>query len=126
VFKEPRPAKAEDNPNKFYRHENVQLWEQMNTYDTKNGTSFATRFDVADPAIAPKMIEVEADYLAHKSRRKPADVLEKLLQALDELNAGTIRNEGEFLRLQLKRVDERVDALLRMIDVAADALGRKD
>jgi hypothetical protein len=123
VFKDPRPATAEDNPNKFYRHENVQLWEQINNYDTKNGTSFATRFDVADPASAPKMIEVEVDYLAHKSRRKPADVLERLLQALDELNAGTIRKEGEFLRLQLKRVDERVDALLRMINVAADAPG---
>jgi len=121
VFKEPRPAKAEDNTNTFYRHENVQLWEQMNNYDTKNGTSFATRFDVADPASAPPMIEVYADYLAHKSRRKPADVLERLLQALDDLNARTIRNEGEFLRRQLERVDDRVNALLRMIDVAADA-----
>ena len=74
----------------------MQLWEQMNTYDTRNGTSFATRFDVADPASAPNMIEVYADYLAHKSRRKPADVLERLLQALDDLNARTIRNEGEF------------------------------
>lgn len=115
VFKLPRPNRAEDNENVFYRHENISLWDQMKRYDDKHGTSFAQRFNVDDHENAPTMWSVEADYTAHKARRKPADVLESLLQQLDDLSAATIRNEGSFLKLQLDRLQERTHSVLQMI-----------
>ena len=71
VFSQPRPGTADDNPNVFYRHENVLLWDQMKRYDDDNGTAFASRFDVENPDDAPTMHEVEAEWLMHKARSKP-------------------------------------------------------
>jgi hypothetical protein len=121
VFKDPRGRDADDNPNVFYRHENIQVWDQMKRYDDRHGTAFAQRFNVEEYESAPTMREVEADYAAHKARRKPADVLESLLQALDQLTAATIRSEGAFLHRQLERLDERTKALLRMVEAAEAA-----
>src|SRR5207248_2776034 len=41
VFKQtrPRPLNADTNPNKFFRHENITLWDQMAKYDQENGTA---------------------------------------------------------------------------------------
>jgi hypothetical protein len=118
VFRLPRPRKAEDNKNTFYRHENVLVWEKMKKYDDDHGTTFAQRFDVESPESAPRMREVEVDYLAHMTRTKPGDVLENLLKQLGNINEEMIEQEGEFLAEQMKRVDKRVQTLLRMIDAA--------
>lgn len=115
VFKQLRGKTADENPNVFYRHENVLLWDQMRRYDDKNSTAFAQRFDVTDPDSAPRMHEVEADYLAHKARRRPADVLEQLLQQLSDLSAEALMTQGAFLKAQLERLGQRTEGLLRMI-----------
>jgi hypothetical protein len=118
VFKLPRPRSAEDNDNVFYRHENVLLWEKIKRYDDDHGTAFAQRFDVENPESAPRMREVEADYLAHMARKKPGDVLENLLHHLGTISEATIEEEGEFLAQQLQRLEKRTQVLLRMITVA--------
>lgn len=118
VFKLPRPRSASDNDNVFYRHENVLLWEKIKRYDDKHGTAFAKRFDVENHQEAPRMREVEAEYLAHMARKKPGDVLESLLQQLGAINEATIEEEGIFLEQQLRRLEKRVQNLLAMINAA--------
>jgi hypothetical protein len=116
VFKLPRPANADDNQNVFYRHENVVLWDQIHRYDEKHGTAFATRLDVNDPKNVPTMRDVEAEYAAHKARKKPQAVLDELLRRLSELPAETLVNEGEFLRAQLQQLNDLSAQYLRMLD----------
>jgi len=121
VFKLPRPRSASNNENIFYRHENVLLWEKIKRYDDDHGTAFAKRFDVENPGTAPRMREVEADYLAHMARKKPGDVLENLLNHLGTISEASIEEEGEFLERQLKRLEKRTQVLLRMITAAEAA-----
>lgn len=118
VFKEPRPQKAAENPNVFYRHENIRLWGQMKKYDESNGTTFADRFDVTDHKNAPSMHSVEADFHSHKARKTPIDVLDSLLTQLKELSAETMMAEGEFLHKQLEMLREQIEKLLRMVEAA--------
>jgi hypothetical protein len=119
VFKLPRGKTADDNENIFYRQENVLVWDQMYRYDLSNGTNFASRFDVEDPKNAPTMKEVEAEFDAHKLRRKPHAVLEDLLRLLRELSVETLLKEGEFLQRQLEELHSQSKKLLLMIKAAA-------
>ena len=118
VFSKPRGKTADDNPNVFYRHENVLLWDQMKRYDDDNGTSFASRFDVENPDDAPTMHEVEAEWLMHKARKKPHAVLDDLLRRLAEITADTLANEGQVIRMQLAQVAEYAAKYIKMIDAA--------
>lgn len=120
VFKHPRGKTADDNPNVFYRHENIRVWEQMQRYDEKNKTSFAKRFNIEEADSAPRMHEVEAEYMAHKASRKPSDLLEQLLQQLGKLNVQTILTEGSFLQKQLERLHQQTGEVLRMIEAVKD------
>lgn len=118
IFKLPRGHTADENPNKFYRHENVLVWDQMKRYDDKHRTGFALRFDVTDPDNVPTMRGVEADYLAHKARRKPQEILDELIRRLSEIPAESLRTEGEFLKGQLKRLRDQCDQFVDMIEAA--------
>lgn len=116
VFKLERPRKASENENIFYRHENVRDWEKIKRYDDKHGTAFAKRLDPEDPASAARFREIEAEYMAHLARTKPADVLESLLQQLGSLSEETIENEGAFIAEQLRRLEKRIQTLVRIVD----------
>ncbi len=116
TFQLPGRRIGDDNPNVFYRQENLRDWEKIQRYDEQHGTSFAKRLDIDDPDNAPRYREVEADYLAHQTRRRPADLLEQLLGQLGSLNTDTIVNEGAFLRAQLERLHQRTGDLIAMID----------
>jgi len=118
VFRHPRGKTADDNPNVFYRHENILVWDRIKKYDDDNGTSFASRFDVQDPDSAPTMHEVEADYLAHKARRKPHAVLEDLIRRLDEFSAEKLANEGMNFKIQLRRINDITGKYLKMVAAA--------
>lgn len=118
VFRQPRGRTADDNPNVFYRHENVLVWDQMKRYDDEHGTAFAARFDVANPTEAPTMLEVEAEWKMHKIRRKPHAVLDELLRRLAEMSAETLTSEGRVLRVQLEKLSEIADKYVKMIDAA--------
>jgi hypothetical protein len=118
VFKEPRTKRAETNPNIFYRHENILVWDQMNRYDDNQGTSFAARFDVENPTEAPTMHEVEAEYLMHKATKKPHAVLDDLLRRMQEFSATQLTSEGQFLRHQLEQVRDMSAKFIKMIDAA--------
>ncbi len=118
VFKEPRTKRAETNPNVFYRHENILVWDQMNRYDEAQGTSFANRFDVENPGEAPTMHEVEAEYLMHKATKKPHAVLDDLLRRLQEFSATQLTSEGQFLRAQLEQVRDMSGKFIKMIDAS--------
>jgi hypothetical protein len=115
VFKKPRGRNADQNENVFYRHENVVLWDQMKRYDDQHGTSFASRFDIGDYQNAPTMQEVEAEYVAHKARKKPQAVIDELLRRLKELPAEILLSEGEFLKTQLEQLHEQSGLFLRMV-----------
>jgi len=115
VFKLPRPTKAEDNKNVFYRHENVLVWDQMKRYDDEHRTAFASRFDVNDPDNAPRMETIEAEWRSHKASRQPSDIIEQLLQQLGKLNIDALVAEGGFLRKQLKLLNERSGKILQAL-----------
>lgn len=120
VFEKPRGRTAEENKNKFYRQENVLLWDQMRRYDQEQTpkTSFAAAFDVNDPDSAPFMNDVEASWLTHKTQRAPTEVLEKLLESLDTLTAGTLLSQGVFLRDKLEAVIRKCEDCIGMIEGA--------
>jgi hypothetical protein len=117
-FKLPRTKTADTNPNKFFRHENITLWDQMNRYDQDNGTSFAMRYDVEKPEDAPPMAELHAAYLTHKAQRKPHAVIDDLLQRLSDLTAEQLATEGQIFRVQLERLRDEATTFLKMIDAA--------
>ncbi len=118
VFKLPRGRTADQNPNKFFRLENITLWDQMARYDEKNGTAFAVQFDVENPADAPPMNELHPAYLTHKAQRKPHALIDDLLQRLSDVTAEQLANEGQIFRVQLERLRDEADTFLKMIDAA--------
>ena len=115
-----RGKKGDENPNKFFRHENISVLDQIHSYDEKHGTSFAMRFDVDNPAEAPFMREVEAEYLSHKAQRKPHAVLNDLIQRLSELKAKNLASEGDAFRSQLTQLRSLCDSFIKMIDATND------
>lgn len=119
-FRLPRGKTADDNQNKFFRHENVTLWDQMARYDQENGTSFALRYDVENPQEAPPMRELEAAYLTHKAQRKPHAVIDELLQRLSNLTAEQLATEGQIFRIQLERLRDEATTFLKMIQAAEE------
>jgi len=119
-FKLPRGKTADENQNKFFRHENITLWDQMHHYDQENGTSFALRYDVENPEEAPPMRELEAAYLTHKAQRKPHAVIDELLQRLSDLTAEQLATEGQIFRVQLERLRDEATTFLKMIDAAEE------
>jgi hypothetical protein len=120
VFKEPRPNKAEDNANKFYRHENVILWDQMSRYDDKKGTSFALRFDAHDPAAAPEMRVVEADWRLHEARQNPVDVIERLIGELGRVPTEVLIDSAAALSEQLDELEKLVRRFKKIITAAQE------
>lgn len=116
IFKLPRTRSADTNPNVFFRHENIKVWDDMHKYDQANGTSFAAEFDVSDPGSARPMAEVEAEWLSHKAKRKPQAIIDDLLKRLSELTADRLATEGTSLRVQLERLREQADVFIKMID----------
>jgi hypothetical protein len=116
VFKLPRPATADTNPNKFFRHENITLWDQMARYDQENCTAFAVQFDITTPESAPRMHELHAAYLTHKAQRKPHAVIDDLLLRLSELTAEQLASEGQVFRVQLAQLRDQADKFLKMIE----------
>jgi hypothetical protein len=121
VFAKPRGRNADENPNVFYRHENVLLWDQIHKYDTDNMTDFASRFDIEDPDGAPKMREVEAAYLTHKARSAPTEVLEQLLRQIGGLTQETLISQADFLQPKLESAIERCQQCVAMIDAGRSA-----
>lgn len=119
VFKLPRGRTADDNPNVFYRHENVLVWDEMKRYDDKQGTSFASRLDVTNPGDAPLFGSVEAEWRAHKYRGESTAVVDQLLQQFKRLSGDSIRSGGEFLRKQLEELQRLAGDYLRMMDSVA-------
>lgn len=115
AFKLPRTGNADTNPNKFFRHENITLWDQMARYDQDNSTAFAVQFDITNPEAAPRMHEVEAAYLTHKAQRKPHAVIDDLLLRLSELTAEQLASEGQVFRVQLEQLREQAEKFLKMI-----------
>jgi hypothetical protein len=97
AFRLPRPDKAEDNDNIFYRHENVQIWERLKRYDDKHGTGFALRFDVSEPEKAPQMRLVEAEWRAHEARQEPAMLIQRLMDELRRIPSETLIDSAAVL-----------------------------
>jgi hypothetical protein len=115
VFAEARGRTADENPNVFYRHENVLIWEKMHKYDVENGTDFASRFDVDEPASAPKMAEVEPVYMMHKARQAPSEVLEQLLSQIAGFTKDTLVTQADFLKPKLERVIQSSEECIAMM-----------
>lgn len=116
IFKLPRGRTADDNPNVFFRHENIKVWDDMHKYDQINGTDFAAEFNVSDPDSARPMAEVEAEWLSHKAKRKPQAIIDDLLKRLSELTAERLATEGTALRAQLERLRDQAGVFIKMID----------
>ena len=120
AFKLPRKNQDEDeNPNIFYKAENIRLWAAMARYDNKHGTSFASQFDVTNPQDARPMRQVEAEFLHHKSRRTPVDTLTSLLEALHGLRADTMISQSGHLEPVLLEIDRLTRKYLKMMRAAA-------
>lgn len=121
VFAQPRGPDADKNPNVFYRHENVLVWEKMHRYDVDNETDFASRFNIEEPDSAPKMNEVEPAYLMHKARSAPSEVLEQLLKQIAGFTTETLTTQVDFLKPKLERVIESCEQCIAMMDAAQRA-----
>lgn len=125
VFKiaRPRPKDSEANPNVFYRHENLKVWDQMRRYDDDNNTNFSGRFNVDSHMEAPRMHEVEAEWVGHKARRKPVDIVSELLRRLKDVSAETLATEGEHLRKSLEELAKVSARFLKMIEATESEEG---
>jgi len=121
VFQEPRGdgKSSESNPNKFYRHQNISLWNKLRLYDDKHHTSFASRFDVSSPDDAPTMREVEAQYMNHMAQILPHALLDNVIRGLNELKGADLAGEGHNFRAQLGQIKKLTDSFIKMIDSVA-------
>jgi hypothetical protein len=120
AFKLPRKNEDEDeNPNVFYKAENIRLWAAMARYDNKHGTSFAAQFDVSNPEDTRPMRQVEAEFLHHKARRTPVDTLTSLLEALQDLKADTMISQSGHLEPVLLEIGQLTQKYLKMMTAAA-------
>jgi len=115
AFAEPRPD-GKDNPNKFYKAENIRRWQEMHKYDNKNGTSFSEQFDIDDPTAAPTFARLEAEYLQRKAQVSPLVTLKSLLESLKELKADTLMSQASHLRPMLKEVTKQAETYLAMME----------
>ena len=115
VFKEARGHRANDNPNKFYRHENIRLLNTIRNYDNDNGTSFTKPFTIEDYQNVPKVEVLEPKYLQHKNQEGSDALLKGLIDALDELKMSEARQRSEYMIAQLQRLKDIVEDSLRMI-----------
>ena len=120
VFSKPRGRTADDNENKWYRHENALLWDEMRRYDDDKGTSFSKRYDVDNPDDAPAMMAVQAEYCGHRAKRASTDVLEQLLAQLNSLDADALISQAAFLRPKLEQIVERAGIIVAMMKAARE------
>ena len=122
AFSKPRPRNDDKNQNVFHKAENIRLWNQMASYDAKNGTGFASQLDVDNPQETTEtMHDLEAGFLQHKRHQTPLDNLTKLMEALKELRGETMITQGDFLKPTLEEIRDVVDRYIQMID--ADGRG---
>jgi len=104
VFKEARGRTANDNPNKFYRHENIRLLNTIRKYDDDVGTSFTKPFNLEEYQNVPRVAEIEPRYLQHKNQEGSDALLRGLIDALDELKMSEARTRSEYMTAQLERL----------------------
>lgn len=116
TFRLERGATADQNANVFYRHENLQKWAAMKTYDDANQTAFAASFDVDHPESAPPFRSVEAKWLHHQAQRAPTDVLEDLVERFNKLPIQTIQDQADKLEPLLNAILERAQLCKDLID----------
>lgn len=120
VFKEPRPDKADDNDNIFYRHENLQILERLKRHDDKHGTAFALRFDVDSPEKAPQMRLVEGEWRAHEARQEPALLIQRLIDELGRVPSVTLIDSASVLLEQLDELEKLVKRLKKITAAAQE------
>jgi hypothetical protein len=119
AFVEPRPA-GKDNPNRFYKAENIRRWQEMHKYDNRNGTSFSEQFDVEDPAAAPTFEKLEAEYMQRKAQVSPLVTLKSLLETLKDLKADTLMSQASHLKPMLKELTKQADTYLTMMEAVGN------
>lgn len=126
VFAKPRPNKAEDNDNIFYRHENVLIWDQMQKYDrATTNTTFSLQFDTDNPDLAPPMRVVEAEWRTHQAKQSPMPVIERLIKEFQRMERQTVRDSADFLAPLLQQLAEEVEALQEEINIRNHHRGRR-
>lgn len=116
AFALPRPE-GKDNPNKFYKAENIRLWQQLHKYDVANSTNFAKQFDVTDPDSAPPMTKVEAEYMQHKAKVSPLFTIDTLVNNLKTLPVDTLRSQASTLEPMIKEMIKTGNTFLKLIKV---------
>ncbi|MDI1450018.1 hypothetical protein [Polyangium sp. 6x1] len=124
VFAKPRPNKAEDSDNIFYRHENLLIWDQMQKYDRERHSSFALEFDTENPDTAPPMRIVEAEWRTHQAKQSPVTVIERLIREFRQMERQTVRDSADFLAPLLQQLADEVESLREEIKVRNRHRGR--
>ena len=124
VFAKPRPNKADDSPNIFYRHENVLIWDQMQKYDLERKTNFAVLFDTDNPDAAPQMRIVEAEWRTHQAKQSPVTVIERLIKEFRQMERQTVRDAADFLGPLLQQLGDEVESLREEIKIRTRHRGR--
>ncbi len=94
AFAHPR----EDGRNVWRSPSDVKMWNRIARFDARHGTRLAAGLDPDTPAAARRMASVEAEYVAWKARKSPAETLRELLRTLREVDVGTLEDEREELR----------------------------
>lgn len=115
AFSKPRKGQDE-NPNIFYKAENIRQWNAMATYDTKHKTGFSIQLDVSKPETAEKFGQLEAQYLEHRASKGPTNLLGRLVVELKKLTADSLMHGADHLRLQLDEVVTVATKCRQMID----------
>jgi hypothetical protein len=123
AFAKPRPERGggdeeDENPNVFYKAENIRQWDAMRKYDIKKQTSFADQFSVDDPDSAPLFRKAEAEYLHHRAYVSPLDTIASLLEKLRELQVETLMSQASHLRPMIEEMINQGGIYLKMLDAA--------
>lgn len=123
AFAKPRPdpSDEEENPNIFYKAENIRRWEAMHKHDLKYQTNFADQFRVDDPDSAPSFRRIEADYLHRKAYVSPLEAIAGLLEKLKELPVETLMSQASTLRPMIEQMIHQGETYLKMLDAVETA-----
>lgn len=119
AFEQKRSGRRE-NPNKWYKAENIRVWSAMRAYDDANGTGFASRFNVDQPDEAPQMDVLEAEYLAHKARLSPVNALADLLDTMRKLEVQNLMYQRNHIQPMIEDIVKLGQGYLAMMDALKD------
>lgn len=111
-----KPREQGENRNVLRSPEDVRTWNKVARYDERQKTHFSRMLDVRRPGAARPMVQVEADFTAHRANRTPLETLLSLVEAMKGMEVETLLAAREEIRPAIAELLALGQDYLAMLD----------